>query len=770
MKVFADASGQHLNHSKCQLLLYGWLEAEPPPETIGGFEVVTRAKTLGIYFSEQHSSGEAMEAGVDWEKLLKAVSGSYDKLSRLPMSMFGHAQAAAGYGISKLLYHAEFAVMPEPVLQQLTRITAKLIDRGLAPAASVQQRRLPGIRSDLLMGPPSAGGVGMLPWQQHITARHAVWAGRLLEWLARMPLTRRSQLPANCPPWTLAAAEIVRQHNPCTHPALTFMLACLQPGSQQIRSAPLQRLAAGLAALGPPNTPSLQQFPVGPWCRYMPLWDNPMLRLEDPLNLRPPDCQQMVLAQAASHKAQLPPTTTAAGRGQHLDWDIEIEYSHENGWRHIRCLPQTRSIQQLLWLDRRLQCSLRADPTGQQLHKAVRDPEDEEAAQELEKAGKPTWTLEQREVVRSAKMLKLRVESLLQCVPRAWKEAPLKAEASMTTHAVTLFLRSLGWDAVAVTALPKALSTAEGRAAATAALTDKPEEWVPAAFQQQPRLQLFSSPLPLKVKIATRLQQGPWRAAVQDMHTRCIRGALQLDAMPGQQQQQQQVAAPLVQQLLRSLQPRIKKAWGLQWGNKFKETWWRLLLEGVPAAGGHGIALNGPCPCGWVAPAHLDAPSRAAAQRDHVFWHCPPATAVRRVLAHNLPAGVQLQAKHLWLLQPPCETLHPQVWMVVGLAALTVMASARKHMWALHINRRQQAPNQQAADPHVAATRRAVARLVDGVRDFVDLGRVPDAWVGKVQADHAFIGVRSVADPANSELRMHALVHNMNIPADMLMP
>jgi exonuclease III len=770
MDTFAAASGQHLNKQKCQLLLYGWDRLEDPPDSIGGIKVVSKAKTLGVFFSEQHSNGEAREASVDWEELLKAVSNSYDKLARLPMSMFGRASAGAGYGISKMLYHAEFAVMPEAVLQQLSRITAKLVDRGLAPAASVQRQRLPGIRTELLTGPPSAGGVGMLPWQLHLKARHAVWAGRLLEWLARLPFTRTLSTSSCLPPWALAAAVILRGHKPHTHPALTFMSACIDPGADMIRSQPLQRLAAGMAALGPPIRTSLQDFPVGPWCKHMPIWGNPLLRLEAPLSDRPLDYQQMVRAQTAAHKARLPPPGSAIGRYAHMDWDWEVEARHEGGWWWLQCLPQTATIQQLEWLNQRLE---NAKAMNRPLRNAVHSSSDQQ----------PNWDAEQRLRLDDMSKLLLMVKSLLVCVPRTWRDVPYKREDKMTTHALTLLMRSIGWDAASITALPKQLSTPGGRAAATAAQHDSPEGWVPAAFQHQPRLQLFSSPLPLTVKLATRLQQGPWRSAVRDMHMRCIRAALQLDqaaAENGQHQQHQQH-----QRLLQRVQPRLKTVWQLSWGNHFKETWWRLLLEGVPAAGGHGIALNGPCPCGWMAPAHLDKPARAAAQRDHVFWHCPPALAVRRVLAHNLPPGTQLQAQHLWLLQPPCAGLHAQVWMVVGLAALTVLASARKHMWALHLGKqeqngerqagarrarrnRQQDQDQDAAEPHIAATRRAVVRLVDGVMDFVELGEVPDIWKGQVQQDHAFIGVRTRQHPTNAGSRLYDLVYNMNIPDDLI--
>jgi hypothetical protein len=544
--------------------------------------------------------------------------------------------------------------------------------------------------------------------------------------------------------------------------------------------------------LGSPHRTNLLDFPVGPWCRFMPLWGNPLLRLEAPLLQRPPEYQQLVLSQAQAHKAGLPDPSTDDGKYAHQEWDWQMDSRHEGGWGRIRCFPQTANIQHLQWLVTRLD---RAKDAGRPLQQAVRSPEEEQAIREGRAVQPPPWNYEQRQLIYDCTTLRLMAKSLLECVPRTWRDTPWQGqpEAAMATHALTLLVRSIGWDAASVAALPKGLRTAQGRAAATAACSSKPEAWVPAAFQLQPRLQLFSEPLPLTIRLATRMQQGPWRTAVQDMHVRCIKAAMQLDTArrdDGDGEQQQQAAPPQqeVQQLLQQLRPRLKSVWKIHWSNTFKETWWRLLLEGVQAAGGHGIAVNGPCPCGWAAPANLDAPTRAAAQRDHVFWHCAPAAAVRRALAHNLPPEVQLQAKHLWLLQPPCEAVHPEVWVVVGLAALTVMASARKHMWALHMRRqeegeddgqrqgggrrarhnRNQAPAQPTVAPHIAATRRAVARLVDGVRDFVDLGQVPPAWVGVVQENHAFIGVRSRPSPTNPGTDMHEIVYTMSIPDDLI--
>eukprot|EP00983_Pelagomonas_calceolata_P009079 294917-Pelagomonas_calceolata.AAC.1 len=61
--------------------------------------------------------------------------------------------------------------------------------------------------------------------------------------------------------------------------------------------------------------------------------------------------------------------------------------------------------------------------------------------------------------------------------------------------------------------------------------------------------------------------------------------------------------APQAIHLVNDLPSRIHRVWRLQWGNRWKETWWRLLLHGVPGAGGHGIAWarGSECVCGWRA-------------------------------------------------------------------------------------------------------------------------------------------------------------------------
>lgn len=194
------------------------------------------------------------------------------------------------------------------------------------------------------------------------------------------------------------------------------------------------------------------------------------------------------------------------------------------------------------------------------------------------------------------------------------------------------------------------------------------------------------------------------------------------------------------------------------------------------------MVLRKPCPCGWVVPAYLDNEAGAAAQRDHVFWHCRPAGAVRALLTHNLPQGAQLRPQHLWLLQPP-DGVFAGVWMVVALAALTAIDRARSYMWALHCEQLEErrvvaaaggrqltieqafrmAPRPAAVQvvASVAAGHRAVAEVLAAVQDFVTLDMLPDesSW-GRIGPEHPFIGVRPVANPPNS----FELVYTCRVP------
>jgi hypothetical protein len=233
----------------------------PPGCSREGLQVVASCKALGIHFQ---SNGVVV---VDWQTRVEAVLSKFASLSRLPLSLFGRAFASSGYGISKLLYAAEFGGFPPAaLLDRLQAATTKLVDRHMAPSAP--GRRFAGVAGPLLVGHPSTGGFGAFPWREHVAARHALWAIRLMRGSASTPwiqVARSFLCPREtaCPTWhTLGVALCMDgQHGPTG--------GYLPPA--------LHRMVQGLQAL-----PALQDvcrlpLSLGPWCANAPLWCNPFL-------------------------------------------------------------------------------------------------------------------------------------------------------------------------------------------------------------------------------------------------------------------------------------------------------------------------------------------------------------------------------------------------------------------------------------------------------------------------------------------------------------
>ena len=256
MDVFGRASGQWLNLGKCQLLPVGVVAAPAggaAPQVVCGLPVVSSATALGMQFSNDSAA-----AGTDWEARLAGVHASYGRLACLPLSVFGRAFGASGYGVSKLLYHAEFSTVPDSVMHRLHSTSVKLVDRGLAPAS--RGRALPGVPSPLLVGAPRDGGFGLMPWMQHVRSRHARWGARLLERLCCPAVDPQ-------PPWVVAAdAMLCHLSGGAHHPARVWLAvvdqqeigtrALLPPfvaqgdTQRKLPAGPLLRMARGLQALG----------------------------------------------------------------------------------------------------------------------------------------------------------------------------------------------------------------------------------------------------------------------------------------------------------------------------------------------------------------------------------------------------------------------------------------------------------------------------------------------------------------------------------------
>ena len=144
-----------------------------------------------------------------------------------------------------------------------------------------------------------------------------------------------------------------------------------------------------------------------------------------------------------------------------------------------------------------------------------------------------------------------------------------------------------------------------------------------------------------------------------------VRAALTLDMCPTQESH--------VAQVSKSLQATCNDLWRLQWDNKWKEGWWRLINQAIPWAGGHDICprTQPPCRCGhtfsW--PPNSVAIERAELLRNHVLWTCPLTQSFVQWLQEGVHS-TRLSPVNLWLGQAPSDNIEPNVWgaIVLGFA------------------------------------------------------------------------------------------------------
>lgn len=263
LQLYRRATGQALNDGKTEVLPVG--AAPELPQQLEGLQVVAKAKALGVTFR----AGTA-EAAVDWHSKVAAVEECYSRVAGMRLSALGRGLASAGYGVSKLLYHAEYAGPPPPyMVKRLQRATAKLVDRGLAPGSG--RCKFAGVRGCLLEGPPAEGGFGVLPLEDHCRARHAAWFFRLV-----------AADPANLPPWAAVAAALLDEVAPAVSP-LGLIAWGREPRNAASLPQPLRRWCEATRALQPVQL--LQQEDAEPcpegWHAALPLWWNPLLRRAD---------------------------------------------------------------------------------------------------------------------------------------------------------------------------------------------------------------------------------------------------------------------------------------------------------------------------------------------------------------------------------------------------------------------------------------------------------------------------------------------------------
>lgn len=264
LDAFGSATGQRLNRDKCELMQVGCIPAAqriPVGTTVHGIKVSEAVKTMGIIFT--NACGDQPLHGADWPTLVDKVERAYRRVKCIGLSALGRGLAASAYGLSQLLFHAEFSdACPADILRRLEFLSHDVV--ALEVARSVVWHK------------PAQGGFGGMNFKRHNTARHAVWGLRLISG-AILP-------PDEQPLWVATAcASAARFGDPAPtshHPFLLFARPALRSG----RGPLINRWMKALDELRLPKTLPGPAPAAGPWCLGAPLWRNPCLTAELPVN------------------------------------------------------------------------------------------------------------------------------------------------------------------------------------------------------------------------------------------------------------------------------------------------------------------------------------------------------------------------------------------------------------------------------------------------------------------------------------------------------
>lgn len=248
MRTFEKASGQKLNVEKTKILKIGAHPTFTAATELHGIPVAPTAKALGIIFSQ--FTGDPIK---NFEPLIAKLDRSYSSISNWRFTIFGRAHATGCYGVTRLLHHAEYSGLLTIAQQQhLTKITAKLVDRGQAP--SDPEHVFAGLHQEILFGRREEGGFGAFPWKQHIQARHAVLGLKIITGDPTIP-------------WISAARDLLQD-------AGLDIWTIVWDRTSIVNLEIGGHLGCCLAALRELPAPEmLEALPApGPWCFDAPLW------------------------------------------------------------------------------------------------------------------------------------------------------------------------------------------------------------------------------------------------------------------------------------------------------------------------------------------------------------------------------------------------------------------------------------------------------------------------------------------------------------------
>ena len=273
---FARATGQAINREKSKAVLFGRpLPPDTRPAAIAGIPVVDDVRSLGIPQSAtpsaavlatrpaQHFTRQSLcpdpslvAAAVQqpspfamaaWLSRLQGARLRLRAMRALPLSAMGRGLAASTYAISSLLFFSQFADVRSAALREVHAMASRAVSGGARNA----------FPQAILISRPAEGGVGLLPLEEHMRARHAVAALHLVRTL--LPPAPSPSPPEPTPPPSPA--------QPPPHPLLPLLPPPedLFAAPDALETGPTQPLAAVPAS---PLRPSPARRPVkqpAPW-------------------------------------------------------------------------------------------------------------------------------------------------------------------------------------------------------------------------------------------------------------------------------------------------------------------------------------------------------------------------------------------------------------------------------------------------------------------------------------------------------------------------
>ena len=476
-------------------------------------------------------------------------------------------------------------------------------------------------------------------------------------------------------------------------------------------------MALGLRALGPAGLAVPLASPPGPWCRDVPLWGNPLLQLEHPATRRTVTWPvTLTVRPAASH---IPHPPGPRGPRQRLP-PPPI---------HLSTLPQPAPLPH--WTqgfgDFR-----QHNPTISSLGDAL-----------ITLASFTSSVLPGQGAQCYAPFVASLI-SLLAVLPTGWVEAAraasLAAEPLPHLDAVRPIVACLGWQP------PFPQPTSAGR---------------------QPPQPIVLCSESFSVRSATGIQLADSLSEQRQARVAYVGAALNLGLALGAEGPLPFIPPEAQVSGLAHLEVALSTLWRIPWDNLYKETLWRLTVNGVSGAGGHNIACARPCACGWTPATPATPEARASALRSHCFWGCPVAQAVMAEVMRGLPhPSPPICGADIWLLRvPPSLSLHPGIWAFVCMVAIHAMERGRRCLWRTVLGQHPAAGADLAAAVQ-QASRAAAAWFWCLLQDFVDLQQVPDTWGGSARR-HPFI---SVTQGRASAEDMVTTLLRLNLPVELALP